>query len=215
MGYERFVDRVDSKELIKNCPDFVLRRHGLPPSWMIYAFVVVLLLILILINYLAVSLILLPHDAPTPLNNILVFLITISVLLTGVAVFAYSMVHKIREIVLQTEFQNLLFASSAAVDSHFCAIATKDNLIVYYDYNFDQLFPKTDNTTSTYERIAKSAGFSDEEQGKFHEIIRECKTGTVMLNHDNLDGTSVRLKIQIDPLRRPSGHMVIRGYDIG
>ncbi len=212
MGYERFIDRADSKELIKNCPDFVLRRHGLPPSWVIYAFVVVLLLILILVNYLSVSLILLPNDAPTPLNNILIFLITISVLLTGVAVFAYSMVHKIREIVLQTEFQNLLFASSASIDSHFCATCTKDNLVVYYDYHFDKLFPRTEGCKTTFDRLIASVGFSEEAKTQLISTLEKCEKGVIAFEQDNLDGTSTKLNIKIDPLNRPAGHMVLRGY---
>ena len=213
MGYERFVDRTDSKELIKNCPDFVLRRHGLPPSWVIYAFVIVLLLIIILVNYLAISLILLPNDAPTPLNNILIFLITVSVLLTGVAVFAYSMVHKIREIVLQTEFQNLLFASASAIDSHFCAIATKNRLVVYYDYNFDQLFERTEDKQTAFDRLITSPGISDDDKERVTSAIENSKSASVNFNKDNLDGTSTKLTIKIDPLKRPSGHVVLRGYN--
>jgi len=214
MAYERFVDRKDTKDLMQDCPDFVLRRHGLPSTWIVYSFIIVLLLILIMVNYLTITLILLPKDSPVPLDNILLFLLTIAILLTGVAIFSYNMVNKIRDIILKTEFQNLLFASSAAVNSEFCMISTGNKKVIYYDYGFDRIFPSTsdDKSQDTMERFLAHAGLSDSDKEEIQAAIERNSKMETKLSIKSDDGTENILTIIIDPLKRPSSHVVIRGY---
>jgi hypothetical protein len=101
---------------------------------MIYFFIGMLLVNIILINQLCLSIIMLDETQPPPTIKILITLITVSLLTTGAAVFSYSMVHKIRDIVIQTEFLNLLFSSAMSVETEFLVMVNKDKGILHFDY---------------------------------------------------------------------------------
>ncbi len=212
MTYQRFIDRKDKEAIIKSCPDFRFRQHGLPPSWALYSFIIGMLVVVLMINYMSVSLILVPDSEQTPTEKILIFLIGISSLLLGIAFAAYFIIRRISFIVLHTEFQNLLFSGSAALYSEFMLITHPQHGVVYFDYSFDRFFADSTDNPDQMERLLSSAGLKEEEKKKLVAAIAEGKTAKIPFSGTTPGGEKKTLVLQLDPVERPKGFVVIRAY---
>lgn len=207
---ERFVDRKDKKNLIKNCPDFKLRRHGVPPIIVIYSFISALLAVVILVSYLVIELLFLPDNVTTPNNKILFILLVIGFCITFVAVFATVLIYKIRDIILETEFQNLIFASASRVNTDFCIIVNLDKITVYCDYNFSQLFAAFDNHEEAYFKLLDHEGLKKADKDKLDGALKTGKRISVPMSISKADKTK-KYNVEISPISRPSGFCVIKG----
>ena len=207
MTYERFIDRKDKKQIIKSCADFRFRRHGMPPGWVLYSFIVAMLMVVIMINYMSMKLILLPDNEPTPIAEMLAFLFTVSSIILGISFASYMIIRKVSDIVLHTEFQNLLFASSAGLQSKFCLIVNASKIVVYFNHHFDQFFTENPENLDQLDRLLSSV--KDEEKEKILNAIVNSKEEKLKIKFKQ---TNEELELHIDPLPRPQGFSIIRAY---
>ncbi len=210
--YERFIDRRDKKNLIKSCPDFKLRRHGTPPVQLVYIFVAVLLAVVTLVGHLTIKLLFLPDSDPTPSGEIMMTLYAIALLIIGVAIFAVILVNKIRDIILETEFQNLIFASSARVGSDFCLIVNADKMVVYCDYNFSEIFSSFKNHADAFKKLLSHEGLKKADKEKLVRALSDGASEKVPFVLTKPNNETRKMSITIDPISRPTGYSIIRGH---
>lgn len=209
--YGRFTDRQDKINLIRNSPDFKLRYHGLPPKQVVYSYIAVLLAILVVVGHLSLRLV----DAKqtdVPVTEILTALVVIGVLISGVAVFAMVLISKYQNIITETEFQCLMFASSARTNTDFCLIANVDKVVVYCDYNFSELFCSFKEHADALKRLLAQEGLKKADRDAIGKAITDSKHVRVPFALTKPNGEVQKMYITVDPITRPSGYSVIRGY---
>ena len=210
---ERFVDRTDKKQLIKSCPDFKLRRHGVPPVQVVYMFMAVLLAVVILVGHLVIKLLFLPDNETTPSDEILTILFAIGFCIVAVAVFAVSLIYRIRDTILETEFQNLIFASAGRLGTDFCLITNKDKITIYCDYNFSQLFSAFDQHEEAFNCLLSDKGLKKAEKDKIMKALKDNKPTKISMNFtSSTTDPNKKYSVVIDPISRPAGYFIVRGY---
>ena len=214
MGYERFTDRKDANILIKKVGGFRIRRHGLPPAWVVVLFVILLLGFMMLIINLSLRLVQLKGDvysanSPVPISEIVAFLsITIFAVTIIVMYFSY-LVSKIKNTVSESEFLNMVFSGVVRLDSEFCLIVNSDKDVVYFDEGFNSTFPRTNEHSNNLDRILLSRALKTEDSEKIVKAISASERADVAISCDDNS-----LRISVEPLERPAGYSVIRGYKV-
>lgn len=213
---ERFVDRKDKKELINSCPDFKLRRHGIPPLQVVYAFIAALLAVVMLVGHLVIKLLFLPDNIVTPTDEILSILFAIAFCIAAVAVFAVALIYRIRDIILETEFQNLIFASASRAGTDFCLIVNSDKTTIYADYNFSQLFASFENQIEAFSSLLADKGFKKTERDKIVKAMKSGKSAKASLSFaSSADGPLKKYAVVVEPITRPAGYYLVRGSEAG
>ncbi len=118
------------------------------------------------------------------------------------------------DLVMTTEYQNMLFAQAAALGSSFCLFVRRDGTITYANDGLKKLFPHLAYSDSQ----ALSAIF---EQGGVGRIDRERIMNAIFADQSErlvfpikkTDGTSQDYILTVEPLARPGGYLVIRGRE--
>lgn len=209
MNYERFTDRKDSLELIKKAGDFRVRKHGIPSKWVIYLFVGVILAIIVLIIQLSIRLILIPEHVETiPVLEIVGFLGSTVFLVTVAAIFSSSLIYRIRDTITEIEFINMAFASSMRLNSEFCLICNSDKNVIYYDHNFNSLFPRENPDTANFDRLADNKGIAQQDLQKITDAVTNNRYAKVPFS----GGNKKNLSVVVEPLPKPAGYSIIRCY---
>ncbi len=215
MAYERFIDRPDNRRIIRDCLDFTLRKYGLPPRWVFYFFGVAILTTIIAIHMLSVDVMILEKDEPFPVQKVFFTLIVSGLLISGTGIFAYAMVHKFRDILVQTEFQNMLYSSSMSIDTEFVVISNREKEILHYDYHFDHVFIADSNQRASFSMLETSDGFTEKDRKAFTKAVEENKHAEIpfTLKAIGKKAKDRKLNVVVEPLSRPGGYCVIRAYN--
>lgn len=118
-----------------------------------------------------------------------------------------------RDMLLATEFQNLMFASSLRLKTKFCLIVKKDGSVVYIDPNFQKLFPETVNRGSlVIDKIFNEKHIAPVESRKLFQALDAGEAATIFINlPDPEKQTSERAVVSIEPLPRPKDYYLLRG----
>ena len=213
MVAKRFVDRKDKRDLIKNSPDFHLRKRSVSLIIVAFLFVVVLSGTFILLSNLISVLLFLPPNQPPPDDLIQSILFTIIFSAVMVAVFSVYLIHRIRQTVTEVEFQNLIFASSMRVNSDFCLIVHKEKKGIYCDFNFGDVFPAYEHGLhDPFHHLMESGGFKAADENNLLKALE--KGGAAEFDFTLKKGRAKPKKIHItlDPIERPQGFYILRGY---
>lgn len=115
------------------------------------------------------------------------------------------------DLVLATEFQNLLYSSAASIGSLFCIIAKRDGTVVHASAGLAGLF-----NTFPYGMSQALDGFFIEgrvqkiDQGRITDALALDERKSMLIKLTTGKGES-DMVINIDPLPRPHGYYVIRG----
>lgn len=137
------------------------------------------------------------------------FIICIALTLLCMATLYFR--KRANDLVLATEFQNLLYASAASIGSQFCLIAKRDGTIVHCSPGMSQLF-----NGFPYPVSQALEGFYIEgrvpkfDQDKINDALLMDERKSLLLKISTAMGIS-DMVINIDPLPRPHGYYVIRG----
>lgn len=214
MHPKRFIDKPENYKLIESSMDFKRRRHGPPLVRVASAFAAVLIATFILLSYLVQELLFLPAEQPPPEGLILaIFLITIFSA-TAVGVFAVFLIHRVRRIVMATEFQNLVFASSMRIGAAFCLIVHKERTGVYCDYDFNEMFaPFGYHAGDPFRQLLASEGFKREDEERLLKVLEEGHASAFDFSLKRPDGLPHKMTVKVEPIERPAGFFIIRGYD--
>ncbi len=204
----RFVDREDTKYLIKNSPEFRVRNYGSFMIWTSYAFILATLGIALHINKVIYG----AFDTQGVNMKVdvilsLIFLLLIMLILLG---YVFFVIFRIRSIVSAVEFQNMIFASSVRVHTLFCFIINDEHTVVYADVNSRNIFEE--KNTKTFDDILIHDGINAEDKAKLLKAVSSGIAEEVPLLYEEDNGEKKNALVVIDPIEKPKGYFVVRGY---
>jgi len=218
---ERFVDRKDKKDLIKKS-DFKPRKHGISLLKIFLAFLIILFATTFLLGSLISDL----YDLKTSevaetaskvfsifpsAGNTIAILGVVVLCAMAVGIAAVYFIYRIRETVMETEFQNMVFANCMRINSDFCLIINNEKKALYSDYNFIQAFASFgEDNTDSFDRLLASQGFSPEDEKSFKGAIQAGEPAVIPFVLKSDDSTK-SMEVTIDPITRPEGFFLIKG----
>lgn len=203
MPHRRFTD----PEVRKNiAADFVQRSYGVSMIWVVLAFTLGYIVMVGVLQYLALKgdLAYHPEDAVFTLS------IVGGVIFAMLASMSVMFVNRNRDLIMATEFQNLLFASSARIDTEFCLIVKVGGIVVYADPHFNDYFPfeSAGSTIDEFQRLLESGGVRDDQRQAVLDAVTRGDPITVPFS---LRGSGRVLSLHVRPISRPKGYIIIRG----
>lgn len=119
------------------------------------------------------------------------------------------------DLVMSTEYQNMLFAQAAALGSSFCIFVKRDGTIVYANDGLRELFPHTRYSDSqALEALFEESGVSKNDRERLMASIYSGMAERIVLpiRHATTRQTQDYI-ITTEPLLRPGGFMVVRGRE--
>ena len=128
--------------------------------------------------------------------------------------FNITLASRNRDLVMATEFQNTLLASSAQLGTRFCFIIKSDGAIVYIDPGFQKLFQAfMHSSNANIDGLLTFAEVGDEARKAILETLSQNKNGRQQLTFKDSEGTLLPMMVTIDVLPRPKGYFLFRGRD--
>jgi PAS domain-containing protein len=119
-----------------------------------------------------------------------------------------------RDLVMATEFQNTLLASSAQLGTRFCFITKRSGAIVYIDPGFQKLFqPFMHSGNASIDGFLTYAEVGEEVRARILDILAQNKNDRQQLTLKTPEGIQLPMMVSIDILARPNGYFLFRGRD--
>ena len=135
-------------------------------------------------------------------------------LVSALTFFTVYITQTQRDAITASEFQNLLFTSSATVGSKFSIIMQEDGSIIYQDTGFRRSFPSLAKSTILgVNEFLRAAGIPENEKARIYDAIKANVRVTIFTNITLEGGKKTKMVINIDPLSRPSGFFLVRARD--
>lgn len=117
------------------------------------------------------------------------------------------------DLVMATEYQNMLFAQAASLGSSFCMIVKRDGTVVYANDGIRKLFPQI-----AFGEAQMLDGIFT--QGNIRRTDRERVMAAIYSNQGDrlvfpieVDGKAQDYALTIEPLARPGGFLLLRGRE--
>jgi hypothetical protein len=187
---------------------FAKRNYGIPIFMLVAIFTIAFISVLFLIDLLA-------HP-----DNILLLLIPVALIFIALTTWIALSINSTNDLIMATEFQNLIFASAAKSNTWFCLIVRDDGSLIYADRNFTHNFITNDNSHERDIDILLDSGLLTKEQqegvlkllkDKFEdEIYFDITTKEEYANQQlSMDCISVDFNKSLDGLS--NNFFVIRG----
>lgn len=118
------------------------------------------------------------------------------------------------DLVMATEFQNLLFAQAAAQGSDFCLFVKRDGVIVYANDGLRRLFPNIQySDANALEALFEAAEMNKVDRERVQSAIYANERDRLIFPMRDSTGNAREYILIIDPLARPPGYIVIRGRE--
>lgn len=115
------------------------------------------------------------------------------------------------DLVLATEFQNLLYSSAASLGSQFCIIAKRDATVVHASPGLSDMFNGFPYSVSqSLEGFFIEGRLPKFDQDKIHDALLMNERKSLLIKLSTTMGIS-DMVVNIDPLPRPHGYYAIRG----
>lgn len=209
----RFYSRKDAMKLVKSAKDFRRRRVDEGGAGLIIVVTASLTYMAmqgwVLYNLLKYTdNLAMPWDLPG-----LVFLQgATAVLFVFLAVFFYRELVKLNHYLDCSEFQSLMFASGMNLHANFSFIINKEKDIVYSDNKAAVLFGY--EGVKEFTQLSDHDGISDRARAHLSDAIEQQKSAEIVAAYTDGRGEKREMRICIDPLMRPNGYCVIRGYTL-
>lgn len=135
--------------------------------------------------------------------------------MAAVAVLCFYVIYRKQQsldLVMATEFQNMLFSQAAALGSTFCIFVKRDGTIVYANDGLTKLFPHYAYADSeALEAIFDQGGVRKPDRERIMGSIYASQHDRVLFPIRMPTGETKDFILTIEPLTRPGGFMVIRG----
>ena len=178
--------------------DFMPRDRSRPSLQIFMVFLSTIAIVLALLRFV--------HEKSENISTVFICLIL-------VALCAMTIYFRRRtdDMLLATEFQNLLYSSAASIGSQFCIIAKRDGTAVHCSYGVSELF-----NGFSYPMAQALEGFFIEsrmpkfDQDKIIDALLMNERKSLLLKISTAMGIT-DMVINIDPLPRPHGYYAIRG----
>ena len=193
MAFTRFCDRKDLN--ITGRQDFRLR----PKDQQIQTLFIMVILIILGVCIL--------------LYNAALLAAEICVVVGVIMYFITSKYEKIHRQLLAAEFMSAMFASALAINCKFCMVVKPDGDIVYFDREFQQMFPDFFALEKhTLEVLFGAYPLESDSGQKIISLVADAKKETVnIFIAGGADKTMCPIRLSIEPIPRPSGFILLRG----
>lgn len=134
--------------------------------------------------------------------------------ITVLAVFVVMRKQQNLDLVMSTEYQNMLFAQAAALGSTFCLFARRDGTVVYSNDGIRQIFPDIAyGESQALDTIFERGKATAPERERVMAAVYSGKSERVILPITDSQGRTQDYIITIEPLERPGEFLVIRGRE--
>jgi PAS domain-containing protein len=118
------------------------------------------------------------------------------------------------DLVLATEFQNMMFAQAIAVGSNFCLFVRRDGTIEYANDGARTIFSnEAIRSYSSLDVLLEKSGIGKTDREKLMAAIIAQRHERVIFPLHLSDGTVREYIFTIDPLPRPAGFLLVRGRE--
>lgn len=136
----------------------------------------------------------------------------LALMLGGLCLFVIAFTQRNRDLVMATEFQNMLFAAAASVKSEFVLITQRDGTVVYFNPGFQNLFGSRHHASTILDTVLEGGKLDEDQKAKVHDAIASGHYAAT--GYDYSQGKDHRtMVLHVDPLARPHGYSLIRGVN--
>lgn len=203
MRSRRITEHCNIAKIIQEAEDFYRRSHNFTPIRICYYMAIILLCALFLVQILFG--IIHGNLERYQLDNLVISMIFISFLFILLLAIVTFLLYKLQNIILTTEFQNLLFASSARQKSfYFMLLAKNKEDIIYMDAAARSIF-QTPQGFITLAEILTKMNLNDAERTALLEQL--SKDVDLKIDYQS-EGQNINL--QFSSLERPSGFFSLK-----
>jgi PAS domain S-box-containing protein len=188
--------------LLPNQYDFVPRER----RWHIWQVIVAFALAIALIFIAAYA----------PFFKALGFYSPVAVVLVITALCLYVVYRKQinLDLVMSTEYQNMLFAQAFRVGSSFAMIVRRDGTILHADESMSTIFPRYHfNESQALETIFGQGVVRTVDRERVMGAIRSATSDHLIFPITDEQGIEKNYILTVDPLPRPSGFCLLRGRE--
>lgn len=206
----RFVDRNDSYNIIESTPDFRVRIHKSFVYWVTYAFIAATLAILIIMHTVFKDLIDYGNSSLLPLSDVIIGVFLLIFVLLVFQVYVFVMMSRLHQIANASEFQSMMFANAMKVHSLFALIVTRDHNVVYSDNRSMDIF--AEERIYDLKELLDHPGLKPPNRDIILTAIENGESTEVPFIYRDSKGNAYDAMIVIDPISRPAGFFIIRGY---
>ena len=137
--------------------------------------------------------------------------------LLAIAALGFYVVYRKQQnldLVMTTEFQNMLFAQAAALGSSFLILVRNDGSIVYANDGLRTIFSKFNYANAmALEGLFAEGGVSTTDRSRIMGALAGGSTDRLVFPIRSSDGTSKDYVLSVEPLARPAGFAAIRGRE--
>lgn len=134
--------------------------------------------------------------------------------ITVLCIFVVMRKQQNLDLVMNTEYQNMLFSQAVALGSSFCLFARRDGTVVYSNDGLRKLFPDMYHGEShALDTIFERGQVGRPERERVMAAVYSGKAERVILTITSHDNTTQDYIITIEPLERPGEFLVIRGRE--
>lgn len=146
----------------------------------------------------------------SPVNSI----ILLTVIIGGFGAYVIARLQASRDLVLTTEYQNALFASSLSNGYRFCCIVRKGGSITYLDSGTQRMFSEAISERQlTLSNLLTAAKAAKSVHDQVLDLAARGKEGSLVCELRAEDNRLHQVMLSIQPIKRPSGFMLVRARD--
>lgn len=118
------------------------------------------------------------------------------------------------DLVMSTEYQNLLFSQGISVGNSFCIFIRRDGSIVYANHGIRELLGTQNIAQSQMLEAVFNAGHvSKAERERVMNSIASATSDKLIFSIRTAEGIEKSYILTLEPLARPSGYLLIRGRE--
>ena len=134
--------------------------------------------------------------------------------IVGLAFYVIYRKQQNLDLVMHTEYQNMLFSQAAAQGSNFCLFVRRDGTIVYANDGLAALFPRLRFSESqALQSIFDHGSVQGNDRERIMSAIFSGRSDRLVFPLTTAQGERKEYIMTLEPLKRPSGFMVIRGRE--
>lgn len=181
-------------------PDFVPRSHSRPAKQMVFIYLLACAAIFAISQFRELF-------GGDFLSSLLVTFIVV-----GIAAFTLVNRQQHNDLIMATEFENMLFAAAASLGSSFCLFLKTDGTIVYCNDGTRDLFPRiTYDESRALDELLDDGNVSQADRNRIYSALSSGSKETLIFPITDGDNNRIDFILTIEPLKRPNGYFVLRG----
>jgi intracellular septation protein A len=116
------------------------------------------------------------------------------------------------DLVMQVEFQNLLFSQALALDSAFCIFVKRDGEVVYTNQGLREVMPNIkDKSLAELSTLLDALKLSDHSKTVISNAVFALDFASIPVTIGSAHNQK-SFTLEVAPLARPSGYVVLKGH---